>query len=119
MPDARTAPARPAFAVFDGLAAELDDAPLPPEADSVLRAANERRAAPAESPRLGLALRGLQAAFPMTGAPFPYPHSFSLSDGFESQLLMQFTSVSAVPEPGTLAALAVGAACLLAGRHFA
>ncbi len=68
MPDARTAPALPAFAVFEGLRGELDHAPLPPEADSVLRAANERRGAPAESPRVGLALRGLQAAFPMTGA---------------------------------------------------
>lgn len=61
---------------------------------------------------------GLPAAFPLTGSsPYPYPHTFGLSDGFGNTLLMQFTEVSAVPEPGTAGAVATAAASLLAARR--
>jgi plastocyanin len=52
MPDAATAPARPAVGVFAGLRGTVDDAPLPPQADSVMRAASERRALAGPAPRL-------------------------------------------------------------------
>jgi hypothetical protein len=70
MPAARTAPVTPAYEVFAGLQDELDAAPLPPQADSVLRAANERGAPPEGTPRFGRVVARVQAVFPLTPVLF-------------------------------------------------
>ena len=66
MPDARTAPATPAVGVYASLQSELAEAPLPPQADSVLRAAAARPGPTPGTPRIGRVLSWVQAFVPLT-----------------------------------------------------
>jgi plastocyanin len=62
MPDALMAPARPAVGVFASVRGSVDVARLPPQTDSVMRAANENRALIGPAPRLAR----MQAWLPVT-----------------------------------------------------
>ena len=62
MPGALTAPARPAVGVFASVRGSVGNAPLPPQTDSVMQAANNARALIGPAPRLAR----VQAWLPVT-----------------------------------------------------